>query len=236
MPGETEHHARGVAPFSSTGPSGHRGRMRTRLLAGPAALADYEVVEMLLFLGIPRRDTKPQAKDLINRFGSLAGVLSAETAPLRQAGLPPLAIEAFGLVAEAASLLSRTERTERVVLGDWTALERYLDLPARRSQPTGLSALLLNNRNQLLAERRWPAEIGAEAFGRAMLHVALEQHATAAILVRNHGEAAPGITPADRALHAEVKRAGAALSVLVHDLVAIGAGRWTSLRQRAQTS
>jgi hypothetical protein len=63
---------RDAPPIESTGPQGHRGRMRTRLLSAPDALADYEVLEKLLFFGIPRRDTKPQARSLILQFSSLA--------------------------------------------------------------------------------------------------------------------------------------------------------------------
>ena len=219
-------------PFQSTGPAGHRARMRDRLLAGPAALADYEILEMLLFLGIPRRDTKPQAKGLINRFGSLAAALTAGGRALRAAGLEQRAIEAFGLVAEAAAQLSRAESGERVMLGNWTALERYLNLPVRMMQPPAFSALLLNNRNQLLAEHRWPHSVDAATLGREMLRHALERHATAVILLRNQGEALPELTREDRALHAQLQRAGAAILVLVHDLVVIGGGEWISLRQQ----
>ncbi len=222
----------GTIPFQSTGPIGHRSRMRDRLLAGPAALADYEILEMLLFLGIPRRDTKPQAKGLINRFGSLATVLTAGHRALRTAGLEQRAIEAFDLVAEAAAQLSRADRGERVMLGNWIALERYLDLPARMVQPPAFSALLLNNRNQLLAEHRWQPDVDAATLGREMLRHALERHATAVILLRNQAGALPELTGADRALHRRMERAGAALSVIVHDLVVIGGGDWISLRQQ----
>ena len=206
--------------------------MRDRLLEGPAALADYEILEMLLFLGIPRRDTKPQAKGLINRFGSLAAALTAGHRPLRDTGLERRAIEAFDLVAEAAAQLSRAECGERVMLGNWTALERYLDLPARMAQPPALGALLLNNRNQLLAEHRWPPDVDAATFGREMLHHALEQHATAVIVLRNQADAQPMLTGKDRALHTRLERAGAALSVVIHDFVVMGSGDWISLRQQ----
>lgn len=218
--------------FSSTGPEGHRARMRGRLLVGTAALADYEILEMLLFLGIPRRDTKPEAKRLINRFGSLAATITAGYQALRDAGLPQRAIEALELVAEAAVQLARAERVERVILGNWTALEQYLDVPTRSLQPPGLSALLLNNRNQLLGEHRWPPDVDTATLGREMLRHALERHATAAILVRNRGDAAPRLTAEDRDLHARMERTAAALSVTLHDLLVIGRGEWVSLRQR----
>lgn len=221
------------ATFGSTGPQGHRGRMRGRLLAGATALADYEVLEMLLFLGVPRRDTKPQAKGLINRFGSLAGALTAERPALREAGLEDRAIDALGLIRDAARHLAQAERVERVLLGDWLALERYLD-PARRSAgASGLAVLLLNNRNQLLGECVCAEDAGAAGVTRQVLRQALERHATAAILVRSLGAAAPAIDAADRALFSHVQRAAAALSVVVHDFVVVGRSDWMSLRQAA---
>jgi DNA repair protein RadC len=200
--------------------------MRGRLLARPLALADYEILEMLLFLGIPRRDTKPQAKGLINRFGSLAGTVSAPAAVLRDAGVPGRVVEAFGVVVEAAAALAQAERVERVVLSDWDALDRFLDAPSRSERPPGLSALLLNNRNQLLGECRLD-EAGAT---RMLLRQALERHATAAILVRNLGEAAPAASKVDRALLQQVRDAAAPLAVVVHDMVVVGQGGWISLR------
>ncbi len=219
-------------PFSSTGPYGHRSRMRGRLLANEAALADYEILEMLLFLGIPRRDTKPCAKGLINQFGSLAAAIGADRAALLAAGLPPRAADALAIVKDAASVLAEPDAIRRPVLGDHQSLERYLDIPERTAQPPGWSALLLNNRNQLLAEPAWELEMAPDALARDLVRQALDGHATAAILLRNAGPEAARIGASDRAVHAAVQRAGAPLAVVLHDVVVIGRGGWTSLRQR----
>ena len=221
-----------LKPFSSTGPYGHRSRMRGRLLAGEAALADYEILEMLLFLGVPRKDTKPLAKGLINDFGSLSGVIGAERGRLAAAGLPGPAIEALDLVVEAATYLAQPELIKRKVLTDLAALERHLGVEERTARPPGFSALLLNNRNQLLGEPDWPADIAPAELARELMRQALDQHATATIQLRNAGSAAPVIGAADRALHTEVQRAGGPLSVVMHDLVVMGRGKWVSLKQR----
>ncbi len=209
--------------FHSTGPHGHRARMRTRLAAAPAALADYEIIEMLLFLGIPRRDTKPAAKGLINRFGSLAATLTAPPGALAGAAMPPRIAEVFALVVGSATVLARAEQHERIALGDWEALDRFLTARSRR--PAGLSALLLNNRNQLIAECPLPDDGPADAT-RALLRQALERHATAAFLLRNAPAATPALTRADQMLLAHARGAAAALSVLVHDMVVIGQDDW----------
>lgn len=219
-------------PFSSTGPYGHRSRMRGRLLAGEGALADYEILEMLLFLGIERKDTKPLAKGLINQFGSLSGAIGADRIALAASGLTPQAIEALDLVIEAATYLARPELIKRKVLADHAALERHLDLDERTAAAPGFSALLLNNRNQLLGEPDWPAEIAPAELARELMRHALDQHATATILLRNAGGAAPRLGAADRALHTEVQRAGSPLSVVVHDMIVVGRGDWVSLKQR----
>ena len=110
------------------------------------------------------------------------------------AGVPPRAVEAFAMVVEAAGVLAQPEAIRRVVLGDWTALERHLDVDRRCSEPAGLSVLLLNNRNQLLAEPSWQADEEGGGLIQEMLRHALDQHATAAILVRNRAGEPPRIT------------------------------------------
>ncbi len=198
--------------------------MRTRLLAAAGALADYEILEMVLFLGIPRGDTKPRAKALINRFGSLAAALSAPRPALDDAEVPMRAAEAFALVADAAKCLAQAERIERVVLSDWDALDRYLDAPARSLRPPGSGALLLNNRNQLLGECRFDDPEDPARVTRQLLRHALDRYATAAILWRNGGATPPRVSAADTAMLSHVRRAAGAVSVAVHDMVVMGAG------------
>jgi DNA repair protein RadC len=162
-------------PFASTGPQGHRARMRTKLLqVGPTAFADYELLEMLLFLGIGRRDTKPLAKGTINRFGSLAATLAAPPAELAQAlslggGDPTDSVAALKLVEEAAARLSRAETQERPVLGNQASLTAYLDstftAPAPKTRQ--LRVLFLNNRNRLLADEVHATEGPAVTRARA---------------------------------------------------------------------
>lgn len=201
--------------FASTGPHGHRARMRGKLLAhGPAGLADYELLEMLLFLGIPRRDTKPLAKATINRFGSLSEALAA--APEALAHLGPGSVAALKLVEEAATRLARAEAQERPHLANWERLTDYLD---RAPAGVPLRALFLNNRNRLL---------GDEAVGAAARDVAaraLELHATAVILVCGAGPDGQAV-----AVARQLAQASGLLAIQLHDCVSGGPGRWASLR------
>ena len=213
-------------PFASTGPHGHRQRMRERLLArGPGALADYEVLEMLLFLGIPRRDTKPLAKAAINRFGSLRAVLVAPETALRDM-LGAASATALGLVGQAADRLSQAEVRARPVLKDWAQLDGYLD-----AAPTdaGLRVLYLNNRNQLLSDEAVEAE--PAAVSRDAVRRALALHATALILVVSR----PGAAAPDKeevAAAKRLKQAAGVLSIALHDVLLAGGGPRVSFRRK----
>lgn len=142
--------------FSSTGPTGHRQRMRTRVLtAGAGSLADYELLEMLLFPGVPRRDTKPLAKALITHFGSLAAVLEAPAEALKAAGATRANAELLELVPLAADRLAAPKAPVRTDLGSWDKLLAYCAAHLAHA-PTGfLHVLFLDSRNQLLADERF---------------------------------------------------------------------------------
>ncbi len=201
--------------------------MRGRLLKDPAALADYEILEMLLFLGIPRRDTKPLAKGLIMRFGGLAKALMAGAKPLYEAGVPPRAAEAFKMIADAAEKLTKAEHRDPVMLGDHLALARYLADGARPWRQ-GWSVVLLGTRNQVLAERACDAADAPSVAGQ-VLREALGRHATAVILVRGSA-CSPEVTEADCALFKTIQERAEALSITLYDLIVIGRDRrWCSL-------
>ncbi len=238
---ETErHHAGSNQPvFSSTGPHGHRARMRERLLSrGPEALADYEVLEMLLFLGIPRRDTKPLAKELINRFGSLPAVLTASPEALAgQGGLGDDAVTVLRMPEAAAQRLAGAEPRSRPVLNNWDRLLEYFDTALAGATPGQLRALLLDNRNRLLADELVAGGAVAgepDALPRLLAGRALALHATALILVRvvPAGPIEKALPKRDAALCAAVGKALGMLSITLHDHMLVGGGSWVSLRQK----
>jgi DNA repair protein RadC len=201
--------------------------MRARLLErGAEALADYEVLEMLLFLGIPRRDTKPLAKAVINRFGGLAAVLGAGRASLLATpGLTEECAASVALVQAAARLLAGAERREAPVLGDWRVLQAYLGgVP-----PAALRVLFLDGKNRLLADEARPADrLDAEAV-RAILRRALELHGVSLLLACWRAEPEP--TRADRDGLMRLRASGSAVSVGVHDLVLVVGEAVTSVQQ-----
>ncbi len=223
------------APFESTGPHGHRGRMRENFLfRGADALADYELLEMLLFLAFKQGDTKPLAKALVNRFGSFAAVLSAPTRVLLDTdGLGPHAVSAIRLVQAAAQRLARAELQESPVLGKWDQLLDYLTLAMARDSVEQFRVLFLDSRNHLIADEvQGRGTVNhTPVYPREVVKRALELHATALILVHNHPSGDPTPSRDDIAMTAEVKQAAAIFSIVLHDHVIVGKGRTLSLRR-----
>jgi DNA repair protein RadC len=225
----------GALPFPSIGPHGHRRRLREKLLTrGADALADYELLEMLLFFAQPRGDTKPLAKAVINRFGSFAAVLTAPTHELfATPGLGEHAVAAFRLVQGAALRLARAEAAARPVLNNWERLMDYLNAALAREKVEQFRILFLDNRNQLIADEvQGRGTVNhTPVYPREVVKRALELHATALILVHNHPSGDPTPSREDVEMTAEVKEAARLLGIVVHDHVIVGHGRWVSLRR-----
>jgi len=136
------------------GAEGHRTRMRARLLgAGPDALADHEMLEMLLFLALPRRDTKPIARELLAKFGGFGPVVSASVGELRSVeGLGDAGIAALKLAQAAAARLLRGELLAKPVLASWGALTDYLRAVLGYEKTEQFRVLFLDARARLIAD------------------------------------------------------------------------------------
>ncbi len=214
---------------------GHRARMRHRLLTtGPDSLADHEMLEMVLFLALPRRDTKPLARRLLGRFGSFAGAIAAPLADLRSVeGIGDAGAAALKVVQAAALRLARAEVLHQPVLNNWDRLMEYLNVVLARERIEQFRVLFLDNRNRLLADEAQARGTvnHTPVYPREVVKRALELHATALILVHNHPSGDPTPSTEDIAMTREVKTAAQALSVVLHDHVIVGNGSWLSLRR-----
>lgn len=222
-------------PFATTGPQGHRGRLRERLLdRGPDSLADYEVLEMLLFFAFKTGDTKPLAKALINRYGSFAAVLAAPQQELLETrGLGPHSVAALKLVQAAALRMARAEVFEKPVLNNWDRLMDYLAAAISREKIEQFRVLFLDSRNRLIADEAQARGTvnHTPVYPREVVKRALELHATALILVHNHPSGDPTPSRADIEMTQEVKAAATVLGIALHDHLILGNGRWTSFRR-----
>ena len=217
------------------GTEGHRSRMRARLLgAGPDALADHEMLEMVLYLALPRRDTKPIARALLARFGSFAGAVAAPLTELRGVeGLGEAGAAALKLVQGAALRLSRAEVLNQPVLDRWDTLMGHLNAVLARERIEQFRVLFLDNRNRLLADEAQASGTvnHTPVYPREVVKRALELHATGIVLVHNHPSGDPTPSGADVEMTREIARAAHALSITLHDHVVVGNGRWLSFRQ-----
>lgn len=214
--------------------------MRERVLArGASSLADYELLEMLLFYGIARRDTKPLAKALINTFGSFEKVLEAPLSELSGKNLSDETLMALKLPGVIADRLADAEEKIHPQLSSWDALLTYFDTALQGSVPGQLRILFLDNKNRLLGDEAVPDDNpgekrrGPRIEAAAILRRALRLHATALIGVRiGKADSSPAkLVLEDAPLGAELKRAGELLSVVVHDIFAVEGGDWASLKQ-----
>ena len=175
----------------SQGPehSGHRERLRERFLKGGAdALPDYELLELLLFSAIPRRDVKPLAKQMIKHFGSFGRVVAASPDELINAGLSERSAAAIKLVQAAALRLGRQQVLDRPVLSSWTKLTDYLRTAMAHDANEQFRLLFLDRKNVLIQE-----EVQARGtvdhtpvYPREVVKRALDHGASAIILVHNH--------------------------------------------------
>ena len=218
------------------GVDGHRARMRARLLsAGPDSLADYEMIEMLLHLALPRRDTKPLARALTARFGSFAAALAAPDNELRGIdGLGDAGVAAFRLVQGAAIRLARAEVINKpVFVSTWDKLTDYLNTVLARERVEHFHILFLDSRNRLIRdEAQARGTINhTPVYPREVIRRALELHATALILAHNHPSGDPTPSGADIQMTRQIIEAGRHMSVTVHDHVVVGNGRFISFRR-----
>ena len=216
--------------------AGHRARLRQRLLDGGAeALAAYEVLEYLLFAARPRGDTKPTAKALIARFGSLAGVLNADHHALAEVeGMGEVSAAALKAVALAARRMARGEVTQKPVLGSWQALLDYLTIDMAHLTVERVRVLYLDTRNRLILD--YQAQEGtideAAIHPREVVKKALEVGASAMILVHNHPSGNPEPSRADIQITQRIAEAGRLLGITVHDHVIVGREGHVSLKAK----
>ena len=205
---------------------GHRERLRSKVLTkGTASLSDYEIIEFLLFGARPRGDVKPLAKALLNEFGSLAGVLSAQDQSLR--GVPGTghsAIAYLKIVQEAARRLALEQASEASVISSWQKLLTYCRIVMGHEKIEQFRIIFLDKKNQIISDelqQRGTVD-HTPVYPREVVKRALELGATAIILVHNHPSGDPTPSRADIRMTQEIKDAAERLGITIHDHLVIG--------------
>jgi DNA repair protein RadC len=214
---------------------GHRQRLRDRFLAGDDnGLPDYELLELLLFFSIPKIDTKPLAKQLLGRFGSLAGVVNASTEQLAEfERMDHFSITLFKALRIFSARLVLEDLTERPVLDNWDKLVAYLRAAMAHRRIEQFRLLFLDRRNVLIAD-----EVQHEGtidhtpvYPREVVKRALALDASALVMVHNHPSNHPQPSKPDIEMTRQVRDALDRVGVTLHDHLIMSRRGHTSFRQ-----
>jgi DNA repair protein RadC len=213
---------------------GHRDRLRARFRdGGAAALADYELLELALFRALPRRDTKPIAKALLKRFGSLSEVLAAPPERLKEVdGIGEAVITELKLIKALAERTAGEAVRKRPVLTSWSAVLDYCRRAMAFEEREQFRILFLDKKNALIADE--VQGVGTvdhtPVYPREVIRRALELSATAVILVHNHPSGDPTPSRADIQMTETIVAVGKPLGILVHEHLIIGRDGHASFR------
>ncbi len=212
---------------------GHRGRVRERVLkAGAEALADYELLELLLFYSIERIDTKPLAKALLERFGTLGDVFAAESAQLREFEIDQRTLVHFKAMREAGRRLVERKVKDMPVLTNWQQLIDYCHAALAHEKTEQFRILFLDRKNVLIADevqQRGTID-HTPVYPREVVKRALALNAAALILVHNHPSGDPKPSRDDIEMTKQIRSAAEALGITIHDHLVIGRKGHASFR------
>jgi DNA repair protein RadC len=213
---------------------GHRGRLRERFLQGGSdSLHDYEMLELILFRAIPRRDVKPLAKELLEEFGSFAEVIAAPVERLRGVdGLGDAAITDLKIVQAAANRLLRGKVKGRQVLSSWSNVLDYCRTAMAFENKEHFRILFLDKGNHLIADEQHQTGTvdHTPVYPREVVKRALELSATAVILVHNHPSGDPTPSRADIEMTKAIVEVARPLGIAVHDHLIVGKDGHASLK------
>jgi DNA repair protein RadC len=213
---------------------GHRMRLRERFHgAGPDALSDYELLEMVLFSARSRGDVKPLAKTLIKKFGSFAEVMHAPEARLREVdGVGDVTITQIKLIAAAASRIAKGQLKQRTLLSSWNDVIDYCRTSMAFADKEQFRILFLDKRNQLIADE--VQQVGTvdhtPVYPREVIKRALELSATAILLVHNHPSGDPTPSSADIQMTKAIIDIAGPLGISVHDHIIVGKNGHASMK------
>jgi DNA repair protein RadC len=235
-PGLSESQLPGIEPQKAQRPHyhGHRDRLRTRFLeAGPEALADYELIELVLFRVMPRRDVKPLAKELISRFGSFAEAIAAPAERIMEVdGIGESTVVEFRLLRATAERMTHGQINKRESISSWTALIDYCRTAMAFSDKEQFRVLFLDKKNGLIADevQQTGTVDHTPVYPREVVKRALELVATAIILVHNHPSGDPAPSDADIHMTNTIIDAAGPLGITVHDHIIVGREGHVSFR------
>lgn len=213
--------------------AGHRDRLRERFLKSPDALPDYELLELLLFMAIPRRDVKPIAKILIDRFKDLKGVMNATPTELQGVkGISETAATAIKVVQAASLRMLKQDIMGRPILNSWQRLIDYCQAAMANENNEHFRLIFLNKKNEVIADEVQQSGTvdHTSAYPREIIKRALELGATAIILVHNHPSGDPSPSQADIQVTQNIIDAAKPFEIVIHDHLIVSRNGTTSFK------
>lgn len=213
--------------------TGHRDRLRQRFLKAPESLQDYELLELLLFMAIPRRDVKPLAKDLLKKFGSFTALMAAPVSGLIEVeGVSENTACAIKAVGASANRMVRQELMERPILNNWERLLDYCHSTMAYEGREHFRILFLNKKNHLLADEiQGTGTVDhTPAYPREVIKRALELGSTSLLLLHNHPSGDPKPSQADVDITRQIIKAAEPFGILIHDHIIISRNGHCSMK------
>jgi DNA repair protein RadC len=214
---------------------GHRKRLREKFTtAGFEALHEYEALELLLTFVIRRQDVKRQAKVLLEKFGSVKGIMDAESDDLQTVpGIGNRSAVLFKLIKEIASLYLKQKAMEKKQVSCTTELLDFCRTKMGGKKDEEFCVIYLDAQNQIIEFETVQKGIVNQAvvYPRQVLESALKKKATAIILAHNHPSGHVRPSDADIRLTKTIQETAKVLDILVHDHIIIGEDRFFSFRE-----
>ncbi|MFP4313669.1 MAG: RadC family protein [Alphaproteobacteria bacterium] len=213
---------------------GHRDRLRERFVeGGEKALQNYELIELILFNFIPRKDVKPLAKKMLEHFGSLPAIMSASIEELQQIeGISKNCAIGLKAISAFSSRAMQQEFKNKPILNNWSRLMDYYYSTMANEKKEYFRILFLNKKNELIADEVQGSGTvdHTPAYPREVIKRALEHGATALILMHNHPSGDPKPSKADIDMTHQIMNAAAPLQIMVHDHIIVSRNGYTSLK------
>lgn len=204
---------------------GHRKRAREKLLNSQlGTLQNYEILELLLFIALPRKDTKKIAKLLIDKFGSFAKVISADAESLvKIEGIGESALACFKLIKESSFRLAKEDISNKPVLSSWKSLINFLRTSIGHSERESFVVLYLNNQNELITSdiNDYGTIDQVNIYPREIVKRALFLNCSAIIFAHNHPGGSVKPSKEDIEITKQIIKSLNTFNIIVHDHVII---------------